>query len=119
MSKATDASCALFGLATVLQLMTSSVLAAPGRYSLIGDAGWQPLTSEHSPWMAESSNGSVQVPAVIPGQIHLDFERAGVIGDTYFRLNAVQDNTWVRQESWSICFQRLPMTERFKNMCPR
>ena len=57
--------------------------------------GFQPLNSPDCSWEAISTNGSVRVPSTVPGQIHLDLERAGVIGDTYFRFNALQDNAWV------------------------
>ena len=42
-----------------------------------GDCGWLDLTGAQ--WAAVSSNGSLRVPAVVPGQIHLDLLRAGVI----------------------------------------
>jgi hypothetical protein len=45
--------------------------------------------------------GSVVVPASVPGQIHLDLEREGVIGDTYVRFNQ-ELNAWVYQDNWQF-----------------
>ena len=52
-------------------------------------------------WLATSSNGSVVVPAVVPGQIHLDLYRAGVIGDPY-ATNESSHTAWVREDSWAF-----------------
>ena len=73
-----------------------------GTYSMVGDSGWQSLTSNAGlSWRAVSSNGSVAVPATVPGQIHLDLHAAGVIGDTYYRFNQAA-NAWVYQDSWTF-----------------
>ena len=73
-----------------------------GSYSVVGDGGWQPLTSAAGlSWRAVSSNGSVAVPATVPGQIHLDLQAAGVIEDTSFRFNQAA-NAWVYHDSWTF-----------------
>ena len=57
-----------------------------GTYSINGDSAWQSLGSAAGlAWRASSSNGSVAVPATVPGQIHLDLQAAGIIDDTYYR----------------------------------
>ena len=84
--------------------MLSAVIAtetSDDQYFLVGDGGWQSLTSSSLSWHAYSSNGSVAVPATVPGQIHLDLERAGVIGNTYANFNQ-QANAWVREDSWTF-----------------
>ena len=73
-----------------------------GTYSMVGDSGWQSLGSATGlPWRAVSSNGSVVVPATVPGQIHLDLQAAGVINDTYYRFNQAA-NRWVYRDSWTF-----------------
>ncbi len=37
------------------------------------------------PWMAKNANGSVSVEGQVPGSIHVDLQRAGIIGDPYYR----------------------------------
>ena len=71
------------------------------QYSLVADGGWQSLTSPSVSWRAYSSNRSVIVPSTVPGQIHLDLERAGVIGNTYANSNQ-QANAWVKKDSWGF-----------------
>ena len=76
--------------------------AVPGNYAMVGDGGWQPLDSAAGlRWRAISSNGSVAVKATVPGQIHLDLQAAGVIGDNYFRFNQ-DNNAWVYHDSWTF-----------------
>lgn len=48
-----------------------------------------------------SSNGSVAVDAVVPGQIQLDLHRGGVIESTYRRFNQ-ERNAWVYRDAWSF-----------------
>ena len=86
-----------------MQILSAFVAARipADQYSLIADGGWQSLTSSSVSWRAHSSNGSIVVPATVPGQIHLDLERAGVIGNTYANFNQ-QANAWVREDSWTF-----------------
>eukprot|EP01052_Picozoa_sp_SAG31_P042592 SAG31_NODE_6814_length_1880_cov_1.220663_2_plen_171_part_00 len=71
-------------------------------FGVVGDGPRQSLCSAaHNRWTATSANGSITVAATIPGQIHFDLERAGVINNTYALSN--QDaNAWVRADSWSF-----------------
>jgi beta-galactosidase/beta-glucuronidase len=67
---------------------------------VIGDGGWQSLdSSPTNHWVATSFNGSVAVNATVPGQIHLDLQAAGVIGDMYSGFNQERD-AWVYRDSW-------------------
>jgi hypothetical protein len=43
---------------------------------VVGDCG---LVDLRGAWQATNANGSVVVPATVPGQIHLDLLRAGII----------------------------------------
>eukprot|EP00762_Andalucia_godoyi_P001181 ANDGO_02038.mRNA.1 Beta-mannosidase A len=53
-----------------------------------------------SSWTVTSSNGSVQVPATVPGVVHTDLLAAGVIGDPYFRFNDDLQQ-WISLDSWT------------------
>ena len=75
-------------------------------YALAGDGGRQDLcSSSTNSWIArrfDPANDSVlSVSATVPGQIHLDLERAGIINNTY-RARNVDANAWVREASWSF-----------------
>ncbi|MBR4748380.1 MAG: hypothetical protein IK083_02255 [Abditibacteriota bacterium] len=39
------------------------------------------------------------IPATVPGEIHLDLEKAGIIGDCRLNENSL-DNRWVEQDIW-------------------
>lgn len=42
-------------------------------------------------WHVTNSNGSVQVPAHVPGHVHIDLGRAGVLhGDPLYRFNELE-----------------------------
>ena len=70
--------------------------------AVVADGGRQSLTSSAANrWRATSRNGSVSVPATVPGQIQLDLHRAGVIGDTYARFNQ-ELNAWVYEDAWTF-----------------
>ena len=63
-------------------------------YAVLGDGGFQSLGSvapstkpeacaSGTQWIAFSKNKSISTKASVPGQIHLDLEKAGIIGNTY------------------------------------
>lgn len=54
-----------------------------------------------SSWFARNARGTVQVTATVPGQIHLDLYRAGLIVDPYAD-NATVIEEWVRDDSWTF-----------------
>lgn len=51
-------------------------------------------------WTLTSQNGSIVVPATIPGQVHLDLFRAEKIQDPYWR-NGDIDLRWVTYQNWT------------------
>lgn len=51
-------------------------------------------------WTLSSANGSIRVPAKVPGQVHLDLWRAGVVEDPYRDLNDF-DLRWVALANWT------------------
>jgi hypothetical protein len=81
-------------------------LIRPGDgYMVSGDGGRQSLSSSATnSWSLTSFNGSVTTPATVPGQVHLDLERAGVINSTY-ALNNQDANAWVMVDSWSFALK--------------
>eukprot|EP01043_Picozoa_sp_COSAG02_P012539 COSAG02_NODE_484_length_21389_cov_9.202583_8_plen_778_part_00 len=82
-----------------------------GQYGVVGDGPRQSLCSTaHNRWSVTSANGSVVVSATVPGQIHFDLERAGVINDTY-ALSNIDANAWVRADSWSFALNFTLSTE--------
>eukprot|EP00966_Prymnesium_polylepis_P057368 1328472-Prymnesium_polylepis.1 len=53
-----------------------------------GDARWS------------CSNGSISVPAVVPGVVHMALQDAGLLGDPLYRYNEL-DYAWVTRENWT------------------
>ena len=41
----------------------------------------------NGPWSVKNLNGSVSVVGNVPGEIHTDLMRAGILGDPYYRYN--------------------------------
>ncbi|XP_063217719.1 beta-mannosidase-like [Bacillus rossius redtenbacheri] len=72
------------------------VLLAPG---VVAAAAWV-LSLDGAGWTARSANGSVRVPAAVPGGIYSDLRAAGVIGDPLYRFNDVQYR-WVARDNWT------------------
>ena len=61
------------------------------RYSLDGDD-----------WTVRNVNGSIAVPAVVPGVVHLDLLRAGLISEPYYRFNE-RSYRWIAYEPyWTL-----------------
>lgn len=52
-------------------------------------------------WKVANSNGSVTIPATIPGGIYTDLMKSGVIGDPYYRDNDVLYR-WVGRDKWTF-----------------
>lgn len=51
-------------------------------------------------WTVRNSVGNVtNIPATVPGQIHMDLYNAGKIGDPYYRFND-QEQEWVGLQNW-------------------
>ena len=80
----------------------STLRASDDPFAVAADGGHQSLTSsDANRWVATSRNGSVSVPATVPGQIQLDLRRAGLIEDTYARFDQ-EFNAWVYRDSWQF-----------------
>ncbi|KAJ8869705.1 hypothetical protein PR048_028700 [Dryococelus australis] len=60
-------------------------------------------------WAVRNANGSVAVPANVPGGIYSDLRAAGVIGDPLYRFNDVEYR-WVARDNWTYSgqFETLP-----------
>ena len=65
-----------FSLLLVWLCLHSIASAALVRQSLDG-----------SDWRVTNTNGSISIPATVPGVVHLDLLRAGLISDPYYRYN--------------------------------
>jgi beta-mannosidase len=57
--------------------------------ALIGEAGLEKVRTERDGWM----------PAQVPGEIHLDLMKAGLMGDPNVGINALADR-WPETKSW-------------------
>ncbi|XP_049877970.1 beta-mannosidase [Pectinophora gossypiella] len=51
-------------------------------------------------WTVRNANGSISIPAKVPGGIYSDLETAGVIGDILYRFNDVLTR-WVAYDTWT------------------
>jgi beta-mannosidase len=52
-------------------------------------------------WTVRNANGSIQVPAVVPGGIYTDLRAAGVLNeDIYYRFNDLEYR-WVSKDNWT------------------
>jgi hypothetical protein len=79
-----------------------TALKSDDPYAVMADGGYQTLSSSDvNHWVATSSNGTVSVPATVPGQIQLDLRRAGLIEDTYKRFDQ-ELNAWVYRDHWQF-----------------
>lgn len=58
------------------------------------------VSAEGLAWHVTNGNGSVSVPATVPGHVHTDLLAAGMIDDPYARF---QDDlqSWVRDDTWT------------------
>lgn len=55
--------------------------------------GWEVRAADRSAWPA--------VPASVPGHIHLDLMRAGIIQDPFYRMQEI-GAAWVDEENWTF-----------------
>ncbi|CAN0503445.1 unnamed protein product, partial [Ectocarpus sp. 12 AP-2014] len=56
----------------------------------------------HLSWTLRNDNGTIAVPATVPGHVHLDLLAAGVLhqGDPYFGTNELA-YSWVALTNWT------------------
>lgn len=52
-------------------------------------------------WTAVNSNGSIKVPATVPGGIYTDLKKQGLIGEPFYGFNDVEYE-WVGKENWTF-----------------
>jgi len=55
--------------------------------------------SSHN-WIVTNRNGSISVPASVPGEVHMDLLGAGIIGDPYYRFGDL-DYRWITMDNWT------------------
>lgn len=58
------------------------------------------LGSDHVVWTVKNKNGSISIPATVPGGIYSDLHKAGVIGDILAGFNDVLTR-WVAYDTWT------------------
>eukprot|EP01094_Clydonella_sp_ATCC50884_P019732 TRINITY_DN3927_c0_g1_i1.p1 TRINITY_DN3927_c0_g1~~TRINITY_DN3927_c0_g1_i1.p1 ORF type:complete len:944 (+),score=224.15 TRINITY_DN3927_c0_g1_i1:90-2921(+) len=58
------------------------------------------MTLDGPDWTLTNRNGSIQVPATVPGVTHTDLMSAGIIGDPYYRFND-NEYRWVSLDSFT------------------
>ena len=83
----------------LLLLLCSSASAVVDRQSLAG-----------SSWTLTNTNGSIHIPATVPGVVHLDLLRSHLISDPYTRYNTALQQ-WVAYEprwNYSLSFTPHP-----------
>ena len=74
-------------LSLLLCLLCASASAVITRQSLDG-----------SGWTLTNTNGSIHIPATVPGVVHLDLLASHLINDTYYRYNEALQQ-WIPYES--------------------
>ncbi len=81
----------------------SALLLEPRRLSLSGEdwmvASFEPGSGVPARAFAEGFPPARAVPAIVPGDVHWDLERAGRIPNLYYGLNSRQAN-WVAGREW-------------------
>jgi len=50
-------------------------------------------------WQLTNANGSVSTTGIVPGNVHMDLLRNGLIDDPYYRYNDV-DYRWIGADNW-------------------
>jgi beta-mannosidase len=55
-------------------------------------------------WQVHNANGSVKLTGQVPGTIHTDLQRAGIISDPYYRYNDVAYR-WIGLDDWTYTRQ--------------
>lgn len=61
----------------------------------------QDLGSSACKWAVRSANGSITIPATVPGEIQRDLMAAGIIGDLSFGLNE-QLQRWIASDNFTF-----------------
>lgn len=80
----------------VLLCLCNGLLSGRGR-SVAGPRAAQSLDGK---WSLSNSNGSLSLPAEVPGCVHSALQRQGFIQDPYFRFNDVSYQ-WIALDNWT------------------
>ena len=75
--------------------------------SVVPSLGGSSKAAGDSPWTLHNANGSISVPAVVPGVVHLDLLRAGRIGEPYYRYGELEQ-AWIYLEPSWTCTRVIP-----------
>lgn len=71
------------------------VSSLPTVYEALNSSSVTPFT-----WTVRNTNGSIVVPAQVPGQVTLDLYRGAIIEEPYVDLN-VDNYRWITNETWT------------------
>ncbi|XP_023230069.1 beta-mannosidase-like isoform X1 [Centruroides sculpturatus] len=82
---------ASINLWTVCAYLISIVILTTAKYS--------PFITLDGEWKVRNGNGSIIIPAKVPGGIFTDLKRQGIIDDPYFRFND-EFYRWIGKDSW-------------------
>jgi hypothetical protein len=63
-------------------------------------ANLTPVSLSGPGWTLSNANGSISVPASVPGDAHAALAAAGIIADIYYRFNDLK-LSWVANDSWA------------------
>ena len=85
-------------LALALALCLVARAGAPA--STVLSLGGSTKGAGESPWTLRNSNGSLSIPATVPGVVHLDLLRAKKIAEPYYRFGELE-LAWVYREEWT------------------
>ena len=86
--------------ALALMLPATSTQLPPRTNPSTAVAAERTVSLSGAGWTLSNANGSVSVPAVVPGDAHAALAAAGMIGDIYYRFNDLA-LSWVANESWA------------------
>ena len=76
------------------------LVARAGAPSSVLSLGGSTKGAGGSPWTLRNSNGSLSIPATVPGVVHLDLLRAKKIAEPYYRYGELE-LAWVYREEWT------------------
>lgn len=88
-------------LAGALQMLVMQPSSFPARLRPVRPWHTRLLTTNDVKWTCSNQNGSISVPAEVPGVVHMALRDAGILGsDPLFRFNELE-HSWVSLENWT------------------
>ena len=78
-------------------------------------AGYVQYSLDGEDWTVRNVNGSIVVPSSVPGVIHLDLLRAGLISEPYYRFNEAAYRWIVYEPYWTFTKLFTPAPSMFKH----